>query len=246
MVVKSVSENIVELKKIEKIYKMGSVEVSAIKDVSFSIKKGKFIIIMGPSGSGKSTLMNMVGCLDVPTKGQIYLDGHDISTLEESDLAQIRGRKIGFVFQKANLLQTATAFENVTLPMIFQNTSKEKREKRAKELLKIVGLEKRMYHKPSELSGGEQQRVAIARALANNPEMILADEPTGNLDSKTGREILDFFKKLNKEGKKTIVMVTHDPSLYNFGDRVIYIKDGQVSKDGIKVSKEGIKVKSIV
>ena len=225
------SKNIVELKNVEKIYRMGTVDVPAIRNISLSIQKGEFIVIMGPSGSGKSTLMNMVGCLDVPTKGQIYLNNQDISELDESTLAQIRGRKIGFVFQQANLIKTATAFENVTLPMIFQNMPKDKRDKRALKLLKIVGLEKRMHHKPAELSGGEQQRVAIARALANDPEMILADEPTGNLDSKTGLEILSFLKKLNREEKKTIVMVTHDPNMKKFGERLVYIKDGAVMKN---------------
>ena len=182
---------------------------------------------MGPSGSGKSTAMNMVGCLDVPTKGKVFLDGHDISQLGESELAQIRGKKIGFIFQTFNLINSISAIENVELPMIFQGVSKDERMERAKELLSLVDLGDRMEHKPTEMSGGQQQRVAVARALANDPEVILADEPTGNLDSKTGKEIIELIGKLNKEGK-TIIMVTHDEDIAKHAQRIVRLKDGKV------------------
>jgi len=218
---------IIELKEVKKIYRMGEIDVSALKGVSLEIKRGEFITIMGPSGSGKSTLMNMVGCLDVPTHGKIYLDGKDISKMTESGLAQIRGKKIGFVFQKFNLLQTLTALENVTIPMMFQNVDENVRKKRALELLEMVGLLDRANHKPSELSGGQQQRVAIARSLANDPDVILADEPTGNLDTKTGKDIMDMLKRLHKNGK-TIIMVTHDSNVAKEAKRIVLIKDGIV------------------
>ncbi|MBW6461692.1 MAG: ABC transporter ATP-binding protein [DPANN group archaeon] len=217
----------IELKEVKKIYRMGEIDVSALKGVSLEIKRGEFITIMGPSGSGKSTLMNMVGCLDVPTHGKIYLDGKDISKMTESGLAQIRGKKIGFVFQKFNLLQTLTALENVTIPMMFQNVDENVRKKRALELLEMVGLLDRANHKPSELSGGQQQRVAIARSLANDPDVILADEPTGNLDTKTGKDIMDMLKRLHKNGK-TIIMVTHDSNVAKEAKRIVLIKDGIV------------------
>ena len=219
---------IIELKNVKKIYKMGNVEVPALNGVSMIVNRGEFIAIMGPSGSGKSTLMNMVGCLDVPTIGNIFLDGNDISKMTESDLAQIRGRKIGFVFQKFNLLSTLTALENITIPMMFQNIEIEKRNFRAMKLLSLVGLEERANHKPSELSGGQQQRVAIARSLANDPEVILADEPTGNLDTKTGKEVIATLTKLHDEGK-TIIMVTHDPNVAKFAQRIVLIKDGMIT-----------------
>ena len=221
---------IIELKNVKKIYKMGNVEVPALNGVSMTVKRGEFIAIMGPSGSGKSTLMNMVGCLDVPTIGNIFLDGKDISKMTESDLAQVRGRKIGFVFQKFNLLSTLTALENVTIPMMFQNIEEDKRNKRAIELLNLVGLKERANHKPSELSGGQQQRVAIARSLANDPEVILADEPTGNLDTKTGKEVIDTLNRLHDEGK-TIIMVTHDPNVAKFAERQVLIKDGMITSN---------------
>ena len=209
---------------------MGAVEVQALRGISLSIKKGEFVSIMGPSGSGKSTAVNMVGCLDVPTKGRIFLEDKDISHLSESDLAQIRGKKIGFIFQQFNLIGTLSAIENVMLPMIFQNTPKDERIRKARELLKLVELEDRMDHKPTELSGGQQQRVAIARALANDPEVILADEPTGNLDTKTGATVMDFLKKLNREEKRTIIMVSHDPNVAKHADRIEFLKDGVIEK----------------
>ncbi|MEA2004514.1 MAG: ABC transporter ATP-binding protein [archaeon] len=220
-------KSIIELKNVKKIYRMGEVNVPALNGVSLEIKRGEFIAIKGPSGSGKSTLMNMVGCLDVPTEGKIFLDGKDISRMSESGLAQIRGRKIGFVFQKFNLLPTLTALENVTIPMMFQSVDEGERRGRGLELLDLVGLGKRAGHKPSELSGGQQQRVAIARSLANDPEVILADEPTGNLDTKTGMDIMVMLKKLHNEGK-TIIMVTHDSDVGKHAKRIVFIKDGMV------------------
>jgi len=221
---------IIRLKNVTKTYQMGNVDVNAVRGVSLDISQGEFVAVTGPSGSGKSTLMNMIGCLDYPTKGNIYLDDQDISTLEESDLAQIRGKKIGFVFQTFNLIPILSAAENVSLPMIFQGVPKEKRMKRAVELLTIVGLKERIHHKPNELSGGEMQRVAIARSLANDPEVILADEPTGNLDSTNGKIIMETLRNLNKKEKKTIIMVTHDQNLMKYAKRIIRIRDGQIAK----------------
>src|SRR3989338_4848215 len=212
-------KSIIRLENVWKVYKMGEVEVNALQGLDLEIREGEFVAIMGPSGSGKSTAVNMIGCLDVPTKGRIMLDGHDISKLSESALAQIRGRKIGFIFQQFNLVPTLTAMENVMLPMIFQGTPESARIKKAKELLALVDLKDRMNHKPSELSGGQQQRVAIARAVANNPEVILAGEPTGNLDSRTGANVLEFLDRLHREEKKTIIMVTHDQNLAKIAER---------------------------
>ncbi|MBU0758049.1 MAG: ABC transporter ATP-binding protein [Nanoarchaeota archaeon] len=218
----------IKLRDVWKTYKMGEVEVHALRGMNLTVRAGEFIAIQGPSGSGKSTAMNLVGCLDIPTEGTIYLDGKDISKLSESDLAQIRGKKIGFVFQQFNLLNTLSAMENVMLPMIFQRMEKKEREKRARELLTLVELGERMHHKPTELSGGQQQRVAIARSLANDPDVVLADEPTGALDSKTGISVMSFLQKLHREKGKTIVMVTHDDGLAKYAQRIEYLKDGQV------------------
>lgn len=218
---------IIELKNVYKIYRMGHVEVPALNGISAQIRIGEFVAIMGASGSGKSTALNMVGCLDIPTKGTIELDGINIATLHESDLAQIRGKKIGFIFQTFNLINSISALENVELPMIFQGVPKARRVKRSKDLLKLVDLDHRVDHKPTEMSGGQQQRVAIARALANDPEVLLADEPTGNLDSKTGSEIIQLIEKLHKEGK-TIIMVTHDETLSKHAERIIRLKDGKI------------------
>jgi putative ABC transport system ATP-binding protein len=218
--------SIIKLVDVWKTYKMGDTQVHALRGLNLTIKKGEFISIQGPSGSGKSTAMNMVGALDLPSKGKIYLDGKDISKLSESNLAQIRGKKIGFIFQQFNLINTMSALENVALPMLFQGKSKEFRQKRAHMLLEKVGLDGRADHKPSEMSGGQQQRVAIARSLINDPDIILADEPTGNLDSKTSDIVMTFLKKLHKENEKTIIMVTHDPDTARFADRVEYLKDG--------------------
>lgn len=229
MVKRDPDDVIIKLDSVWKTYMMGQTQVHALRGMSVDIYKGEFVAIMGPSGSGKSTAVNMVGCLDIPTKGRIFLMHKDISHMTESELAQMRGKKIGFIFQQFNLIPTLSALENVTLPMIFQNISSEERLKRAKKNLEIVDLTERMNHKPTELSGGQQQRVAIARALVMDPDVILADEPTGNLDSKSGVNIMSFLQKLNKEGK-TIVMVTHDSELAHFAKRVIYLKDGEVVK----------------
>ncbi|MBU0957429.1 MAG: ABC transporter ATP-binding protein [Nanoarchaeota archaeon] len=220
---------VIKLDKVCKRYKMGDTIVEALCGVNLEIKKGEFIAIVGPSGSGKSTMMNLVGALDLATEGDIFLGDKNIEHLGESELAQIRGRRIGFVFQTFNLIPTLRATENVMLPMFFQGVSDAKQKERARELLTKVGLKHRMDHLPNELSGGERQRVAIARALANDPEVILADEPTGNLDSKTGREIIQMFIKLNKEGK-TIIMVTHDLEIAKLAQRTIKLKDGEIVK----------------
>lgn len=218
---------IIQLEKVQKQYKMGEVTVNALKEINLGIKRGEFISIMGPSGSGKSTMMNLVGCLDIPSFGKIFLDNNNISDLHESDLASIRGKKIGYIFQKFNLISTLTALENVMLPMMFQDMDIEKRREIAIKLLDMVHLSHRLNHKPNELSGGEQQRVAIARALSNNPDIILADEPTGNLDSKTGKEIMEFLTQLNRQGK-TIILVTHDPSVAEYADKIYNLRDGEI------------------
>jgi putative ABC transport system ATP-binding protein len=222
------SDLIIELRDIWKTYIMGEIKVHALRGLNLQVKKGEFLAVMGPSGSGKSTFMNMVGCLDIPTKGRIFLDGRDISLMSESDLAQVRGRKIGFIFQKFNLLNTMTARENVMLPLTFQGHSQDEREDISKKYLELVGLGDRMNHTPNELSGGQQQRVAIARALANTPEVILADEPTGNLDSQSGKSVLDFLRKLHEEKGTTIIMVTHDEKIAKQADRIAYLKDGMI------------------
>jgi putative ABC transport system ATP-binding protein len=220
---------IIKLDKVWKTYNMGKVEVHALRGMDFEVKKGELVAIMGPSGSGKSTAVNMIGCLDVPSKGKIFLEHRDISKLSESELAQIRGRKIGLIFQQFNLIGTLTALENVALPMLFQGSSKDERLKNAGKLLEMVELQDRLWHKPAELSGGQQQRVAIARSLSNDPDVVLADEPTGNLDSKTGEIVIRFLEKLNKEGK-TIVIVTHDMNVAKHAHRIEYLKDGKIEK----------------
>ena len=234
---------IIELDKVGKHYEMGEEVVKALDGISIRVEKGDFVAIMGPSGSGKSTGMNLVGSLDLPTFGEIYLDNENISHLTESELAQVRGKKIGFIFQQFNLIPNLTAKENVMLPMLFQDKDKEEREEKAEDLMKLVDLADRMDHYPNQLSGGQQQRVAIARALANDPEVILADEPTGNLDSKTGEKVMQFLDDLNKKGT-TIIMVTHDPELGKKHAKTIYmIKDGKVDcyleKINGKWNKEG-------
>jgi putative ABC transport system ATP-binding protein len=222
-------DKIIELRNVSRDYNMGGDNiVSALDNINIEIKKGDFVAIMGPSGSGKSTSMNLVGSLDLATKGEIYLDGQNIEYLEESELAQIRARKIGFIFQQFNLIPNLNAKENVMLPMLFQGKDKSEREERAEELLKLVGLGERMNHYPNQLSGGQQQRVAIARALSNDPEVILADEPTGNLDTKTGEMVMEFLNKLNNEGK-TIILVTHNPELAKEHAKTIYsVRDGKI------------------
>ncbi len=221
---------IIRLEDVYKIYEMGENKVYALSGINLSVKESEFLVVLGPSGSGKSTMMNLIGCLDTPTKGRIFLDEYNISHLGESELAQIRGRKIGFIFQQFNLIPSLTAKENIILPMSFQTFSEEEQEKKALELLKLVQLEGRQNHYPKQLSGGEQQRIAIARSLVNDPEVILADEPTGNLDSKTGQIVLDFLEKLHKNGK-TIVVVTHDMSVaLKYAERICWIKDGKIEK----------------
>ncbi len=228
---------IIELHNVHKYFHMGNSIVRAVDGVSLKIREGEFIAIMGPSGSGKSTMMNLIGSLDVPTKGRIFLDGEDISTFSESDLAQLRGQKIGFIFQSFNLVNNLTAKENVMIPMIFQGYDSGERSFRANKLMQLVDLRDRMHHSPGELSGGQQQRVAIARSLANSPEVVLADEPTGNLDTKTGETVMDFLQRLNKNGK-TIVMVTHDSDLARgYADIVYWLKDGRIEKITKKAMK---------
>ncbi|MBN2042796.1 MAG: ABC transporter ATP-binding protein [Candidatus Aenigmarchaeota archaeon] len=223
-------KNIIDLKGVWKVYRMGEVDVPALRGIDLEIKKGEFLAIIGPSGSGKSTMMNLVGCLDSPTRGKILLDGRDITEFSESELAQTRGQKIGFVFQQFNLIPTLTALENVMLPLAFQNVDDAKARKKAIEILNLVGLKERMKHLPNQLSGGERQRVSIARALSVDPEVILADEPTGNLDSRTGEFIIEFLGKIHREEKKTIIMVTHDMNLAKHAEKMVRIKDGQIEK----------------
>ena len=220
----------IKLEHIFKIYEMGENKVYALDDVSLHVAAHEFVSIIGPSGSGKSTLMNMLGCLDVPTQGRYFLDGTDISKKTDDELAEIRNKKIGFVFQGFNLLPKLTAVENVELPLIYSNVSAKERHEKAKEALAKVGLEGRIDHKPTELSGGQQQRVAIARALITDPPIILADEPTGNLDSKSGKEVMEIFKNLNANGN-TIILITHDSSVAAQAKRVVRIQDGKLYEE---------------
>ena len=227
--------NLITLKKISKIYKMGKVEVPALVDADLQIKKGEYLAIMGPSGSGKSTLMNVLGCLDVPTSGEYFLDGKDVGKLNDVEMASIRNQMIGFVFQTFNLLPRLNARKNVELPLIYAGVKRQERHMRADKLLESVGLSGRAEHLPSELSGGERQRVAIARSLANDPHLILADEPTGNLDSKSGEEIMKIFDSLNKSGV-TIIVVTHENFIAEHADKSIHILDGRIER--IEVHKK--------
>jgi putative ABC transport system ATP-binding protein len=219
-------ENLIELHNVEKEYVMGDVKLRVLKGINLKVKKSEIAAIMGPSGSGKSTMLHILGCLDRPTKGKVIIDGVDVSKLDDDSLAKIRREKIGFIFQFFNIIPIFTALENVELPMIF--SKRPDRMERAKELLKTVGLQQRMSHHPSQLSGGETQRVAIARALANDPKLILADEPTGNLDSKYGEEIMDILIKLNKEKGTTLLLITHDISVAKYAERIIRLKDGMI------------------
>lgn len=221
----------ISVKDVTKTYNMGVIKLQVLKGISLDIEEGDFISIIGPSGSGKSTLMNILGCLDIPTTGEYYLDDKEISTYNEKQLAKIRNEKIGFIFQQFNLLPKLTAFENVELPLIYRGTKAKERKERAIEVLESVGLSDRLYHKPSELSGGQQQRVAIARALVGNPPILLADEPTGNLDTQSGEEVLDILKKLNKEGK-TIIVITHDQEVADEAKKIVTIRDGLLTQEG--------------
>lgn len=213
-----------------KIYQMGRQEVHALCGVSFNIHHNEMVAIMGPSGSGKSTLMNLIGCLDTPSRGEYLLKGENVSEFSENDLARIRNEEIGFVFQVFNLLPRADAFHNVELPLIYKGASKKEREEKVHRALQLVEIDHRMDHKPSELSGGERQRVAIARALVNEPAILLADEPTGNLDTKTGQEILNLFHKIHEDGN-TLIVVTHDPEIAEQAERIIYIRDGKIERE---------------
>ena len=215
-----------------KTYNMGAEQVHALRGVNLRIRHNEYVAIMGPSGSGKSTLMNLIGCLDTPTQGSYWLNGHEVSELNDDELARIRNKEIGFVFQTFNLLARATALHNVELPLIYNGTSAEERIERAKNALTAVNLGERMYHKPNELSGGQRQRVAIARALINHPSIILADEPTGNLDSKTGAEIMALMDELHAKGN-TIIVVTHEPDIASYAHRIVHIRDGEIASDEV-------------
>jgi putative ABC transport system ATP-binding protein len=218
---------LIDMRNIVKNYKMGETTVHALRGIDVSVERGEFISIVGPSGSGKSTLMNLIGCLDRPSSGDYHLGGEKVDELSDDELARIRNKKIGFVFQTFNLLPRTNCLHNVELPLLYSNVARKTREAKAREMLGRVGLQDRIYHNPSELSGGERQRVAIARALVNEPAIVLADEPTGNLDSKTGSEIMAIFSSLNEEGK-TVVLVTHEKYIADYSRRMIYLKDGQV------------------
>lgn len=226
------STPIIRLENLVKVYKIGETEVRALRGVTYEVEAGEFLAIMGPSGSGKSTLMNIIGCLDRPTSGKYFLEGEEVSTFDRDRLAHIRNQKIGFVFQTFNLLARTTALENVELPLLYSShIHSRQRLEMSLQSLDSVGLKDRAYHKTNQLSGGEQQRVAIARALLNNPTLILADEPTGNLDTKTSREIMDIFRRLNQEKKITMVMVTHEPDIASIARKRIYIRDGEIIRE---------------
>jgi putative ABC transport system ATP-binding protein len=231
------TETIIELQDVWKIYKMGALEVPALRGVSVKIIKGDFVAIIGASGSGKSTMMNMIGCLDIPSRGRISLKSQDISRLSESDLSSLRGKTIGFIFQQYNLIQSMSAFENVMLPLEFLEYNDQKAATRAREILTLVGLGDKMHHRPTQLSGGQQQRVSIARSLVSDPEIILADEPTGALDSVTGKEVLNMLQRLWKEHGKTIILVTHDLNLAKLAHTTIELKDGQIMKISYPLQK---------
>ena len=228
---------LLHLDNVWKIYRMGEVDVPALRGVTVEVKKGDFVAIIGASGSGKSTMMNLIGCLDIPSKGNIFLKNHDITRLSESDLATLRGRTIGFIFQQYNLIPSITAFENVMLPMEFLEYDDKTAIEKSKKILNVVGLGDKMHHLPTQLSGGQQQRVSIARSLAADPEIILADEPTGNLDSVTGKSIMEMFRKLWKEEEKTIIMVTHDLKLAKYAHTIIELKDGQIIRIDKKLKR---------
>ncbi|MEM1539715.1 MAG: ABC transporter ATP-binding protein [Thermoproteota archaeon] len=229
---------ILDVRNVKKSYRMGKVTVQALRGVSFVVKEGEFLAVLGPSGSGKSTLLHLIGCLDRPDEGEIIIEGRNVLELSDDELADLRLKRIGFVFQFFNLLPRLTALENVELPLMLAGVSDKESREEAKKLLELVGLGERLNHRPSELSGGEQQRVAIARALINNPKLILADEPTGNLDTKSGWEIVNLMRRLNEEMKQTFIVVTHDPQIAEVADRIIYLKDGLI--EGVKsVQGEG-------
>ena len=225
--------SLIDIHNLKKHYLVGDMRLEILKGLSLHIENGEFVAIMGPSGSGKSTLMNILGCLDKPSSGKYILDGVDIGKLNSDELAAIRNKKIGFVFQGFNLISRTSALENVEMPMIYKGVEPKERIERAKEALKIVGLEKKMYNLPNQLSGGQQQRVAIARAIVNDAPVILADEPTGNLDTKTSYEVMDFFVSLNEEQHKTIMLVTHEQDIADYAKRVVHFRDGHIIKDEV-------------
>lgn len=227
---------VIETHTLTKVYQMGDMKVHALRGVDLNVHSGEMMAIMGPSGSGKSTLMNIIGCLDVPTSGVYRLDSTDVGKLDDNRLADIRSLKIGFVFQNFNLLPRTTALANVELPLIYAGVGGRERHRRSTEALRLVGLEDRLDHKPNELSGGQQQRVAVARALINRPKLILADEPTGNLDTKTSNEIMQLFQQLNQEQGITVVFVTHDPEIAEYCERVVHFRDGQIERDERRTS----------
>ena len=237
-ITRSEKEPLIKLTNVWKIYQMGEVEFAALQGINLEIYEGEFLIVLGPSGSGKSTLMNLLGCLDIPSKGTVYLNSEDISELDESKLARIRGQMIGFIFQTFNLLPTLSTEENVLLPMEFQEEDRQLARQKAEYLLEIVGLSHKTQNRPSQLSGGQRQRVAIARSLAVNPPIILADEPTGNLDTKTGDYILEFLDGLHEREGKTIIIVTHDLDLVKYATRVVYIRDGEIEKIEMRTKNE--------
>jgi putative ABC transport system ATP-binding protein len=226
--------SLIEISNVQKTYKMGDISFNAINDLSLTVESGQFISIMGQSGSGKSTFMNILGCLDQPSKGNYFLDGVDVTSLSRDQLADIRNKKIGFVFQGFNLISRMSSFENVELPMIYNGISTKERARRTHEALSLVGLEHREHHMPNQMSGGQQQRVAIARAIVNDAPIILADEPTGNLDTKTSEEIMELFVKLNQQSEKTIILVTHEPDIAEYSKRIIRFKDGNLISDEVK------------
>ena len=225
------TQNIVRTRAVKKIYKMGKLSLEALKGVDMEVQRGEYISIMGPSGSGKSTLFNMIGALDKPSEGKVYIDEVDVAQLDAYELAWLRCRKIGYIFQTFNLIPVMTALENVTLPMIFAGLATDESIDKGVELLSLVGLGERVQHKPLELSGGQQQRVAVARALANDPAIILADEPTGNLDRKTGREIIELLREMNQEKQVTIISATHDLKMLDVSDRILWVQDGRITKN---------------
>lgn len=231
--------DLIEIKDLIKTYVTGDTSFNALNGVSLNVKQGEFVAIMGASGSGKSTFMNMLGCLDKPTSGSYFLDGVDVSKMTMNELSAIRNRKLGFVFQGFNLISRTSALENVEMPMIYKGIPPEERTQRAKDALKIVGLEKRENHMPNQMSGGQQQRVAIARAIVNDAPIILADEPTGNLDTKTSIEVMEFFVRLNEESKKTIILVTHEPDIAEYAKRVVTFRDGNIISDVYNENPKG-------
>jgi putative ABC transport system ATP-binding protein len=228
------NNNLIQIENVTRMYKVGESEVHALRGISYNIKKGGLVAIMGPSGSGKSTLMNIIGCLDKPSSGKYLFDGEAVSTFDKNKLAQVRNKRIGFVFQSFNLLARTTALENTELPLVYSDVPRKKAKDMAMKALAQVGLEGRELHKTNQISGGEMQRVAIARALVNNPSLLLADEPTGNLDTKTGIEIMDIFKKLNKEQGITIILVTHDPDVSSIASTKLYIRDGLIEREEVE------------